>query len=400
MITIFFVGFYFFLFTLGTLVSYESDGILAFEFLRNTFWIFSLIIFIYSFFIFLKEKLYKNKFLLTIIFISITGFIVNIINFLNLESTPIYFSINSIFGIVLGLKFTSYKKISEKIDKGLLFFGLINLIISINQILVGLSIIKGQFLLYGVGLGPDIAPFGLLSRPTGTYSNPFSLAVLGALLIALPVRRDIYLYRIVGTLLVFFSSSRAFIFFTSFHLLFWIVNTITKKIFKKTSSIFIALSIFSLQIYLGSIYLSKFPTNSFIYKSKAIPNTIYILLTNPSSLLFGFTQANVDEFFSLLEDADISYITQSFESWFLRMFIFGGIFLALVYLYPLFKVHTLSMNYNKEMLFYSSSLICTSAGSFFSNGGFGGPNSWIYFYIIAYIYTRNKLVNSEKLLSK
>lgn len=395
LITILFVGFYFLLFTLGGLVTYQSDGILAFEVLRNTSWLFSFIIFIYSFFIFIREKLYKNKFFLTIILISSIGFVVNIINFLNLESTPLYFSINSIFGIALGLKFTANKKISEKIDKGLLFFGLINLIISINQILVGLSIIKSQFLFYGVGLGPDIAPFGVLSRPTGTYHNPFSVAVLGTLLIALPVRRDIYLYRIVGTLLVLFSSSRAYIFFTSFHLFFWFVKTITKKIFKKTSTILIALSIFFLQIYLGFIYLSALPSNSFIYKSKAIPNTIYILLTNPSSLLFGFTQANVDKFFSLL-DPDITFISESFESWFLRMFIFGGIFLALAYLYPLFKVHTLSMNYNKEMLFYSSSLICTSAASVLSNGGFGGPNSWIYFYIIAYIYTRNKLVISEK----
>ena len=117
MIIIFLVGFYFFFFTLGGTGVYKTDGIFAFEILRNTSWFFSLIIFIYSFFIFLKEKFYKKKFLLTIIFISIIGLFVNLINYFNLESTPLYFSINSILGIALGFKFTANKKISEKIER-------------------------------------------------------------------------------------------------------------------------------------------------------------------------------------------------------------------------------------------------------------------------------------------
>ena len=46
-----------------------------------------------------------------------------------------------------------------------------------------------------------------------------------------------------------------------------------------------------------------------------------------------FIKSNENEFFSYL-DTNTLFISDSYESWFLRLIIFGGVFLALVYIYP------------------------------------------------------------------
>ena len=398
MIKRFFFTIYLCLFALSTIGTYESKGLIAFEILRDKSYIFLFINVLICLLVFFKNKHFKNKFLIYTLAIGGIGSIINFINFLYVESTPFYFSIISILAFSLGLKYSNNKEINDSIHQSLLIFGLINCLVAISQILVGLFKYDESFLIYGVGLGPGDNPWAYLSRPTGLFANPFSLAVFGTLLIGLPRLKNTLIFRIVGTSLVFFSLSRAYIGLTFCHLIFWIIKRTGKQIFNKTSSLFIGLSVFVTQIYLLRLYLANTPSDSFTYKFNAIPLLISIFLNNPITFLFGFSKSNENEFFSLL-DPNISFISDSYESWFLRLIIFGGLFLALAYLYPLARVFLLSIK-NSNLLFCTSSLIVTSIASFASNGGFGGFVSWIYFYIIANIYVISNIKNNKSLPRK
>ncbi|MBO8204942.1 hypothetical protein [Prochlorococcus marinus] len=322
--------------------------------------------------------------MISILALGFIGALINFINSLFLENTPFYFSIVSILSFSIGLKYSTNEKVTDSIHNSFLFFGLINFLTAISQILVGLFKFNPDLLIYGVGLGPGDAPWAYLSRPTGLFSNPFSLGVLGAILIAIPKKENFLIFRIVGFSLVLLSLSRAYLGLTFCHLLFWVLKKSFDSVMKKSSSLLIGISILTFQILLLRTYLENSPSDSFTYKYKAIPSLIGVFINNPLSILFGFSKSNENEFFSYL-DTNTLFISDSYESWFLRLIIFGGIFLALIYIYPLIRVFLLSIK-NTELLFSTSSLIITSLASFVSNGGFGGLISWIYFYLIANIY--------------
>lgn len=393
MIRVIIITIYLCLFALSTIGVYESKGILAFEIFRDKSFIFLLINFLFCLFIFFNYKHYKNNFLMSILALGCIGALINFINSLFLENTPFYFSIVSILSFSIGLKYSIDKKITNSIHNSLLFFGLINCLTAISQILVGLFKFNPNFLIYGVGLGPEYNLFDYLSRPTGLFSNPFSLGVLGTLLIAIPRKENILIFRIVGFSLVFFSLSRAYIGLTFCHLLFWILKKSFEIFVKKVSFLFIGISILIFQISILRNYLENSPSDSFAYKYKAIPNLIGVFINNPHTILIGFSKSNENEFFSYL-DTNTLLISDSYESWFLRLIIFGGVFLALVYIYPLIRVFLLSIK-TREILFATSSLIVTSIASFVSNGGFGGLNSWIYFYLIANIYVIGNIKKTQ-----
>lgn len=389
MIKVIIINIYLCLFALSTIGVYESKGILAFEILRDKSYFFILISFIFCLFIFFKNKHYKNKFLISIIALGIIGALINFINSLFIELTPFYFSVASILSFSLGLKYTPNKRVTDSIHYSLLFFGLINCLTGISQILVGLFQFNPDFLIYGVGLGPGEAQWAYLSRPTGLFANPFYLSVLGAILIAIPRKENTLIFRIVGFFLVLLSSSRAYFLLTFCHLTFWILKKYIGIVIKRTPSFFIGISVLIFNILLLRNYLENVSSDSFAYKYKAIPTLIGVFINNPQTILFGFTQSNQNEFYSYL-DPNTLYISQSYESWFLRLIVFGGIFLALIYIYPLLRVFRLSIK-NEDLLFSTSSLIFTSIASFASNGGFGGLISWIYFYLIANIYVKNNI---------
>ncbi|WP_413391289.1 hypothetical protein [Prochlorococcus marinus] len=356
---------------------------------------------IFSLYLVVKSKILNNKFFLNLLGIAILGFLINLINSYSVNETPIYFSTFSVFGYSIGAYACINQNFNSSIRNALLIFSLLNLIVAISQIMVGYFGFPLETLIYGLGLrdGGSFSAFRNLGRATGLFNTPFSLASLGSLLMALPLYKSrIRMNVLLGYLLVLVSLSRAYIVFTSFHLLFWMTRRISIRAFRKSSSIFLLTLIFIMFFYFLNLYLTNLPSTSFSYKLASFSSIFNVFTSNPFSLFFGFDQVNVHQFTQGISD-NMSYGNNSYESWYLRLFIFGGITLPLIYLLPLFKVIKLSFRIpNYDMFYIMSALLASTLSAFVSNGGFGGLNSWVYFYLLSYIISLST-INTNKYIT-
>lgn len=278
-------------------------------------------------------------------------------------------------------------KLKKILVRTLSYLICLNFLVALSQHLAGYHGFK-DVLLFGVALMTDETGsiFANLGRSQGLFLTPFSLAtfaILASSLLSIHSNKSPILH-LLCFLSLLLSLSRAYVLGVLSILLLYAINYFIKVVFLKysrTLSIIFAAFSASLALYAYQISVNS---DSIFYKVSLIPIYINIFLSRPLTIIFGFSNDDYRLFKASL-DPQMLAISDSLESWVIRLIVFGGIFLLLAYIISIiFSFQILpSMTSNYRFAFYLISV--GFIGSLVSNGGYGGFNSILYFISMGYL---------------